>query len=424
MHSPTRPGDVFRLPGFFRFWAANTVSDFGSYITSLALQVLVVVTLKGTATDVGLVGAARWLPYLLLGLVIGALVDRRRRKPVLVATDVARALLLAAIPGLWLLGWLSLPALMLFVAGFGLLTLLNDAASQSFLPRLVPAPSLLAANARIDQGTTVAQTSGPLLAGALVSLIGAPVAVLVDAASYLFSGVTLATLRITEPEPAADRPRGNLSGEIGEGLRWVYRHRTLSPFALSTHGWFLFNGMLGTVFAPFVLLGLRLSPFELGIALAAAGAAGLLGAALATRIGRSWGAGWAVIGCRALSPLACVVIALVPAVGSHVTIVAVLALGQAIYGFGLGAGNANEMGYRQAATPDALQGRMNTTMRSLNRAMIVVGAPLGGVLADWIGYRPTLWIAATGFLLVAIWLAASPFRRARHGDGAEAAGQP
>ncbi|MDO9245847.1 MAG: MFS transporter, partial [Phenylobacterium sp.] len=139
--------DVFRLPGFLAFWSAETVSEFGTYITTLALQVMVVVTLQGGATDVGLLNASRWLPYLALGLIIGALVDRWRRKPLLVGTDLGRALLLGAIPALWWLGWLSLPLLMVFVALFGVLTLLNDAASQSFVPRLVPAPFLLAANA-------------------------------------------------------------------------------------------------------------------------------------------------------------------------------------------------------------------------------------------------------------------------------------
>lgn len=128
---PSQP-DVFRLPGYLAFWTAETVSAFGSYITSLALQVLVVVTLHGTPTEVGLVNASRWLPYLLFGLIVGAMVERRRRKPILVATDLARALSLGAIPALWLLGWLSLPVLMGFVALFGLMTLLNDAATQSF----------------------------------------------------------------------------------------------------------------------------------------------------------------------------------------------------------------------------------------------------------------------------------------------------
>lgn len=417
MPTAARPRDVFALPGFLAFWTASTVSDFGSYVTALALQVLVVVTLKGTATDVGLVSAARWLPYLLLGLVVGALVDRYRRMPVLVATDVARAILLGAIPALWLTGWLNLPVLMLFVAGFGVLTLVNDAADQSFVPRLVPGPALLAANARLDQGSTAAQTSGPVLAGALVTLIGAPLAVLVDAASYLISAILLATgVRVSEPAPA---PRGrqlDLRREIGEGLRYVYRHRTLAPFALSTHGWFLFNSVLNTVFAPFVLVGLGLSPFELGVALAAAGVGGLAGSLMAARLGMRWGAGRVVIGCRVVDAAACATIALAPGAGGHLLAVAILALGQGVYGLALGASNANEMGYRQAVTPDVLQSRMNTTMRSLNRAVIVVGAPLGGLIADRFGYRPALWIAAAGFLLGAGLLALSPFRRARHYD--------
>jgi len=412
---PSQP-DVFRLPGYLAFWTAETVSAFGSYITSLALQVLVVVTLHGTPTEVGLVNASRWLPYLLFGLIVGATVERRRRKPILVATDLARALSLGAIPALWLLGWLSLPVLMGFVALFGLMTLWNDAASQSFLPRLAPSSSLLAANARLDQGAAVAQTSGPVLAGALVTALGAPLAVLIDAVTYLISAITIAGIGIAEPKPGLGARRLNLRQEIDEGLRWIYRHRTLAPLAISTHGWFVCNSMVTTVFVPFVLLRLHLTPFELGLALAAAGGTGLLGSLYSTRLGLRWGAGRAVIACRALMPVAWAIVALAPASASHWITVAALAIGQALYGFAMGAENANEMGYWQAVTPDALQGRMNATRRSVNRGMIVVGAPLGGLLADTIGYRPTLWLAIAGFALVAGYLAVSPFRHARHDE--------
>ena len=416
---PPASGDVFRLPGYLAFWTAETVSGFGTYVTTLALQVLVVVSLRGTATDVGLVSAARWLPYLLFGLIVGALVDRWRRKPVLVATDLARAAFLIAIPGLWLAGWLSLPVLMAFVALFGLMTLLNDAASQSFLPRLTPPNALLAANARLDQGAATAQATGPVLAGALVAAVGAPVAVLVDAASYLFSAVMIAGLRVSEPQ-AGRRGGGaasNLRQEIAEGLRWIYRHPMLAPQAVSTHAWFLCNSLLTTVLAPFVLTGLRLSALDLGLAMAAAGAASLAGSLFATRLGLGLGAGWAVIGCRALMPAAWALIACAPAGGGRWTTLAILCAGQALVGLAMGASNANEMGYRQAATPDALQARMNTTQRSINRGMIVIGAPLGGLLADSLGFRPTLWIGIAGFVLGAAGLALTPFRRARHGDG-------
>jgi MFS family permease len=411
------PRDVFRIPGYFAFWSAYTVSGFGTYVTTLALQVLVLLTLHGTASDVGLLNAARWLPYLVLGLIAGALVDRRRRKPILIGTDLARAVLLGAIPVLYVVGWLNLLVVLIFVACFGIFSLFGDAASQSFLPRVVPTESLLAAHARTDQSDAVAQTSGPLVAGGLVTLFGAPIAVLVDAASYLFSALAISRIRVAEPrQMAADQPR-NLRAEIAEGLRWVYRHRVLGPMAIGSHGWFLFNSMLGTVFVSFALLGLHLSAFELGITLAATGVGGLVGSTFSTRLGMRWGAGRTVIRCNALMAIAWAVIALAPAGGNHAwTVIAVLAVGQALYGLALGLSNANEMGYRQGVTPDHLQGRMNTTIRSVNRAMIVIGAPLGGFLAVVIGYRPTLWIAIAGFVVVTGFLAASPFRHARHGE--------
>ncbi len=410
---------MLREPGFARFWVAETVSGFGTYVTTVALQVLVVLTLDGTAADVGFVNAARWLPYAVLGLVVGALVDRRRRQPVLVVTDLGRGLLLTAIPVLWWLGGLSLTVLMGLMVVFGTLALVNDAATQSFLPRLVPRPSLLAANARLDQSDAVAQTSGPALGGALVGLLGAPVAVLVDAASYLLSGVLTATIRVSEPVRAATGP-SHLRREVVEGLRWVYGHRMLAPFALTTHGWFVCNSALVTVYVPFVLLGLGLNPFELGLTLAAAGVGGLVGSLAAVRLGLRFGAGRTVIAAHAVTPLGWAVVALAPGVAGagQVAVVVVLSIGQLVYGLALGVENANSMGYRQAVTPDALQGRMNGTMRSINRAMVVVGAPLGGLLADAVGYRPVLVGGIVGFLLLAVVLGLSPYRHARHGDQA------
>lgn len=397
--------DVFRHRDFRRFWAAETVSEFGTYVTTIALQVLVVVTLSGTATEVGLLNATRWAPYLLFGLVVGALVDRRRRKPVLVTTDLGRGLLLGTVPLLWALDALSLPVLLAVMFGFGVLSLVNDAASQSFLPRLVPRGDLLAANARLDQSSSVARTTGPLLGGGLVGLVGAPLAVLVDAASYLFSGLVVARLRVAETVRSGAVPA--LRREIADGLRWVYGHRMLAPFAVSTHAWFVVNSMLVTVYVPYALLALHLSPFELGVTLAGAGVGALIGSLVATRLGLRWGAGWTVVACQAAMPVAWAVIALG-------TGVAALTAGQFLYGLAMGAENANSMGYRQAVTPDELQGRMNTTMRSVNRAMIVVGAPAGGLLADHLGHRPTLWIGVAGFALVPAFLASTPFRTARH----------
>ena len=414
------PQDVFRIPGYLAFWSAYTVSGFGTYVTTLALQVLVLQTLHGTAADVGLLNAARWLPYLLLGLIVGALVDRRRRKPILIGSDLARAVLLGAIPILYIAGWLNTAVLIVFVAVFGVFSLFGDAASQSFLPRIVPKLSLTAAHSRTDQSDAVAQTSGPLVAGGLVTLAGAPIAVLVDAVSYLFSALAISRIQVDDTRQDDARQSGGLRAEIAEGLRWVYRHRVLGPMAIGSHGWFLFNSMLGTVYVSFALLDLHLSAVQFGITLAAAGIAALVGSSYSTRVGLRWGAGRTVIFCDALMVVAWAVIAVVPTGHGPIwVVIAILAVGQALYGLALGLSSANEMGYRQLVTPDRLQGRMNTTIRSANRAMIVIGAPLGGFLAVAIGYQPTLWVAIAGFVVVTIFLAASPFRYAQHSDGTE-----
>lgn len=401
-------------PGFRPFWAAAAVSSFGTYITTLAIQVLVVLTLHGGAAEVGLVSAARWLPYLLFGVVVGVFVDRTRRRPILVTTDFARCLLLIAIPVLAQAHQLSLAVLMAFMIVFGSASVANDAASQSFLPRLVPPRLLTQANARLDQSDAVAQTSGPALAGGLISLLTAPWAVLVDAISYLGSGLLLLRVPVTEP-PSQRFSLQAVRQDAVEGLRWVYHHRVLGPYVLSTHGWFLVNAAAGAALPLFALRTIRLSPFGLGLALAAAGAGGLLGALTASTLGERFGAGRTVIGCIVGNAAAWAVIAS----GWHGGLGwLVFGIGEFLLGLTMGAANANELGYLQSITPDRLQGRSNATRRSINRAMIVIGVPLGGLLADTVGYRPMLYAAAVGFGLVAASLAVSPYRHARIDDTA------
>lgn len=400
------------ITGYRRFWWAASVSEFGTYVTALAIQVLIVVTLHGTAADVGLVNAARFVPYLVFGLVAGVFIDRVRRRPVLVAADLIRGLVLALIPILALTGGLSIAVLAGFMIIFGTLSLAGDAASQAFLPRLVPTPLLTRAHAGVDQSSAVAQASGPALAGGLIALVGAPWAVVVDALSYLFSGFMLLSVRVDEPVPPRTERRP-VRAEVAEGLRWVYRHPTLAPMALTTHAWFVFSGVAGAVLVPFVLQTVLLGPFALGLALSLAGVGALAGSVAAPRLGIRLGIGRTVVAAHALTAVAYAVLALAPTQWAGF---AVIGLGQFILGVSMGASNSNEMGYRQTVTPDRLQGRMNTTIRSINRSMIVIAAPLGGLLADRIGYRPTIWIVAAGMAAVSLALGLSRFRCARIDD--------
>lgn len=404
-------------PGFTRFWWAFTASEFGTYLTSLALAVLIKYQLHGSTTDNGVINAFRWLPYAAFGLLAGALIDRVRRRPVQVAADFARALLLAVPAVLATTGRLTIGLLAVFMLLFGLCSLAGDAASQAFLPRLVPRGLLTAANARIDQSGAVAQTAGPGLAGLVLAVLTAPVAFVLDAATYLASGIVL--LRIAVDEPPAQRTAGSsLRAEVGEGLRWVYRHPTLAPFAVATHLWFVFWGMSGAVLAFFILSTVQLgSPaldsLALGIAGSVAGIGALVGSSVALRLGRRFGTGLVVVACHTVMPVAYVLFAVAP---GHVAGCVLIGLGQLLIGVSMGAENPNGMGYRQSVTPDHLQGRMNATMRSINRAMIVIGAPVGGLLAVQLGYRPTLWLMAVGFAVVALVLGSSRFRTATVAD--------
>jgi predicted MFS family arabinose efflux permease len=295
------------------------------------------------------------------------------------------------------------------MAVFGLASLFGDTATQAFVPRIVPRALLTRAHARIDQSLAVAETSGPALAGGLISLVGAPWAEIVEAASYLFSAARLAAIRLDEPT-AAPAERGSIWREANEGLAFVYRHRTLAPLAIGTHAWFICNGAVRAIFVPFVLLTLHLPALAVGLALSATGVGGLIGSLLATRIGERFGVGRVMIGCQMLSGAAFAIVAMALSGWSAWLC---LGIGQLIFGLSMGAENANTLSYRQSMTPDALQGRMNATMRSINRAMVVFAAPLGGLLADTIGYRQALYLAAAGFVLVALSLSLTPLRYAR-----------
>jgi predicted MFS family arabinose efflux permease len=185
----------------------------------------------------------------------------------------------------------------------------------------------------------------------------------------------------------------------------VYGHRLLRPLSLCTHGWFVFYATLGAVYVPYGLLGLGFGAFGLGLTLALAGVGGLVGSGLSERAGRP---GLTVPLAWLLQAVGIVIIALTP-VGSLV----VAGLGNFVNGFGLGLSSPLELTYRQAITPDRLQARTNATMRSINRGAIVVGAPLGGLVADSLGYRPALWLSAAGVAAAGLALLASPFRTVR-----------
>lgn len=415
------PREVLRIPAFALFWSATTIRALGGTVAGVALQVLVVTVVGATPFQVGVLNALGVLPYIFLGLLVGALMDRWRRQRTLVLTSVGRAVVLALVPVLLLLDALTFWSLAGVVLVLGTLTLFADSTAQPFLPAIVPRGSLVMANARLGQSETVAGTAGPALGGALLNLVGAPLLFALDAVVNAVAAVLQSRITVAEspPEP---RPRGRHIGhDITEGMAYTYRHRTLRPLALSVHTWFLGNSIVATVFALFALRELGLPPWAFGLALAFGGVGGFLGALVSPSLGVRLGAGHAILLGRVLVVLPWLGLAVAPLDASDGlrVLVPVLCLAQLLYGLSMGIEDANDTGYRQAVAPDAMQGRMNSTIRTVNRVVFLFGALLAGVLTTSLGFRPTLGVAAIIFAVAAMVVAISPLRTARHESAAD-----
>ncbi|MBD2760491.1 MFS transporter [Yimella sp. cx-573] len=382
---------------FKRYWTAAAISSFGASVTAVAMPVFVVQHLQASAFEVGLVNAAQLIPYAVLGLLAGAYVDRWRRKPILIWSSIGRAVSLGVIPLLWLADvlqtWMLIGALLFF----GAFSVFGFAATQSLLPRLVPRNQLVTANSRLDQTDAGAQTLGPAVGGALIGVVGAPVALVVDSVSYLVEAALVTGVKVDEPRPT--RTARNLHTEIQEGLTWTYRHAILGRLAASTHVWFLANGAAMTVLALLALRTLDFSAGEFGLLMALFGVCSLLGASAAPRIGGRLGAGRAVVAARVVYPVAWLlpIFASLTLFGHGLVFVAL-----ALLGFAAGVENSNEMGLWQSMTPDRLLGRVNATRRSVNRTMGAAGAVIGGTLVAISGDQEALVAVVVTFGVAAL----------------------
>ncbi len=316
-------------------------------------------------------------------------------------------------------GWLGVIIML-----FGTVSLFNDASYQSILLQLVPQTLLIHANVRLEQSDAVARISGPTLAGVLIAWVGAPFALLVDAVGHLFSAIVNASIPNSPPTERA--PDNDAGKQIMEGLRWVYGHRQLSTLALNTNAWFLFNAVVGTVMTPFALRALGFSAVTLGAVLSAAGIGALLGTSFSTRAAQHWGVGRAIAVARTLYVPSLVLIALAPLAHHNTfqaTALVMVSSGRFLYGLAMGIEGPLEISFRQSVTPAQLQGRTNATMRSTNRGMLAIGAPLGGAIADTLGFHAAFWIAVAGMVMVAVWYRLSPMYHAQFaqqtGSGAQ-----
>jgi MFS family permease len=386
-------------------WAGQSVSELGSQVSALAIPLVAIDGLHASTLAVGVLTGVATLPFLLVGLPAGAWVDRLRKRPMLMAADAGRALVLASVPIAWWFSALTLIQLYAVSLVSGILTVFFDVAYQSYLPVLVRRDQLVAGNGKLAATMSGAQVGGPAVGGALVGALGAASAVVVDAASFVLSFLSLWAIRTHEDPPtrAADRGR-TLRAEIAEGLRFVWDEPRIRSVAGSTGTSNFFSTMAMAVLLVFLRRDIHLSAGHIGLLLALGSVGGLLGAAVAPRIARRLGIGRAILWSIIVAGLGQTAYPLATPASASVLIVA----GELLVSSGAVAYNINQVSLRQALCPLSLQGRMNASVRFMVWGTMPIGALMGGVLGTAIGLRATLWVAAGGSLTAFLWILFSP----------------
>jgi MFS family permease len=391
---------------FRRYWGAHTISLFGDQISHLAIPLVGVLALDASAAEMGYLTAATWLPYLLFSLHAGAWVDRRgQRRATMIAADVGRAAVLLSVPLAYAADVLTLTQLYVVALAVGAFSVAFGVADASLFVSIVPRQQFLAASSLLNGSRAFSFVAGPGVAGLLVQIFSAPVALVLDALSFLGSARFLQRI---DPREAPSDPEG---GGVLVGLRWILGSRIVRDSLLATATVNFFNLAFFALFVLYATESLGVSPGTLGLVLGAGAVGGIVGSIVTTPIARRIGVGPAfVLGCVVFpAPLL-----LVPlAGGSDPVVLSLLFLAEFGSGVGVMMLDISAASIFAAVIPHRLRSRVSGAYTFANYGVRVGGSLAGGFLGAAIGLRPTLWIATGGALLGVLFLLPGPVPRLR-----------
>ncbi|MEU2856903.1 MFS transporter [Streptomyces mirabilis] len=394
---------------FRLLWVGESVSGLGNSVTVVALPLIAVEVLDADSTAVGLLAAAVWLPWLLVGLPVGAWVDRMRKRPLMIACDLVAGAALLSVPAAAWLDALTLQHLVVVALTCGTAAVCFNTAYHSYIPIVLDGRNLLEGNAKLQGSEAAVQVAGPGAAGLLAQAFGAVAGLLADAVTFLISVVCLQRMRVVEPDHTPGAERAPLRRQIVEGLRFVGRDPYLRPMV--TWGAAINMALMGyqAVQVVFLVRTVGLNPATVGLLLTSGSAGGIAGALLANGFSRRFGTARGLLLLQAATAPFALLMPLITA-GPELLL---FATGGFFVGIGISVANIVVGSFRQTYCPPHLLGRVVATTMMINHSTIPVGSLLGGVLGDAVGYRPAMWIM-TG-LVAPCWLilAMSPMRRER-----------
>jgi MFS family permease len=404
-------GALWAHRDFLKLWTGQSISELGSQVSILAIPWLAAFGLDASPIEFSLLGVLGFLPFILFALPAGVWVDRLRRRQILIVGDAARAVLLAIIPVLWAVGVLRIWHLLVLQFVIGVFTVFFDVAYQSYLPALIERDHLVEGNSKLQLTVSIAQVGGPSLSGAFIAAITAPYAIVVDAVSFVVSTGFMLRMRHRE-EPQARAPGEKhppMWPQVKEGLAWVVGNPHLRAVAVCTGSGNFFGQVLFAVLILYAGRALHLSAFEVGAVFGLGSVGSILGALAANRLQQAIGIGPAIVAPAVMFSVGGLALPLAP----RAFPLPLLFLGIFVMGFGSVAYNITQVSYRQAITPERLQGRMNAAMRWIVWGTIPLGTLLGGAIGQWIGLHAALWAGAVGGLPCFLPVALSSVRSLR-----------
>lgn len=403
---------LWRNADFRKLWAGQTVSELGSVVTRTAIPLVALIVLGAGPLQMALLIVAASLAVLLVGLVAGAWVDRLRRRPLLIGADALRAVLLFSIPAAYLVGVLHIEQLYVVVFLEGCLGALFDAAYPAYVPSLIGVDRVIEGNSKLATSSSLAEIGGPGLAGGLVQFIGPPLAILVDAISFVVSAISLVLIRSREP---ARPPRSSptpIRLEILEALRLIRRHAVLVPLTLRSVIAHVAGSFYGVLYTIYLIDELHLNPFLLGVVVSAGGLGSLIGSFFASRVIGRFGFGpaliWTATGASMIGVLT-------PLAGGPLVLATLMVFLPQLIGDGLQTvEGVAELSLIQRVIPDRILGRVNATLEVFSHGIAYpLGALLAAGLAGWIGVRGVIAIGWAGMAVSIVLLVFSPLPRIR-----------